>query len=365
MGLSLLRCLGQAGIFQLTRVDNTVCADEVIVLVRERIANENSGMLRMFDQFIGLSKRSKSIYAIPVPIGLPEYEYELALRSIGAKDWLRSREHFEQALIYRPTGWSSDFYDRYQSVLTQIAPDIVAQLAQEQQVVPHTAPQIKLGRKEQPGWDSKIAFSNGWQLDGLTVRNWTALEHGFPIIIDLFWQNPSGQMERQTATTENMIANGSFELGANWSVPQVMAGWYGGYDERISDFARRNASAGHGTSSAMVVLPGGPEATTVADTQFIRLPSGAKSLLWSAWIEALPGGNPHVFIFWFDGKSGNPRFEIPFQGNTSQSARYYAGVFQVPDDAIYMQVRLANWQASGEATFDDLLLLPLNSSAFP
>ncbi len=358
-GLSLLRCLGQVGIFRLTRIDDALCANEVIVLVKEGITNENSGMLHMFEQFIDVNKRAEGIYAIPVPFGLPEYEYELAFRSMDAKDWLSSRKHFEQALIYRPAGWSSDFYDHYRSVLAQIAPDLVAQIMQEQRIMPSIAPEIKVGRKEQPDWDTQIPFNNGWQLNGLTVRNWTALAYGFPITVDLFFQNPLGQMERQSITTENMIANGCFELGAAWNLPGMVAGWDSGNDEHSSDFAQRNASTDYGTSSAMVILPGGSETTTVADTQFIRLPPGTKSLLWSVWIDALPEGNPHIFVLWFDGKSANPEVEIPFQGNASQPARYYAGVIQVPEDAIYMQVRLANWRATGEAVFDNFLLLPL------
>lgn len=375
-GLNLLQCLNEAGMFQVNRFNEARCTDRAVEFVTDglvlsrdgtgnlsyqplRTAAGQSGIVNSLERFIkadGTYRRSAGIYAVPQPVGLPEYEYALALQAADIKDWPRSLEHFEQAVVYRPCPWPSSFYERYRETLAHSAPKVLVAIRQEERSTPATSPLIKVGHKFQPAWDVPIAITKGWRLEGLAVRSWTALEHGLPVTMDLFWTGSAVSAMRLTVTTSNIISNGGFELGSSWKKADIV-GWYPGKD---SDFGQRIVLHNGRFSTSLVVPPGGPEHSPSADTRFIPIERQTNFLLWSAWIYRSNGGNPMIFVLWFNPGKKFLRFEIPFQGNiVSESGRHYAGVIQVPEDAAYMQVKLHNWQASGEALFDDLLLLPL------
>ena len=318
-----------------------------------------SGFTRSLDDFIRLEEERKgSVLSVDVPIGLAEYEYGLALRGIEQQDWHRSLEHFERAVAFRPGPWTESFYLRYYKTLTQVAPDIAIRIAVEQSVPAESMPQINVGRKDQPGWDMPISVADGWYLQGFTIRSWTAIERGLPVIADLFWKHVSGRILHHTAQTWNLVPNGGFEFGT--TSRSIDFRWFQRtYDNSpFSSPPLRTVMHDGRSSNVLVLLPCGPEHDNEIFTRLIQVMPNS-SILWSTWIEKSDDGNPHIFVTWLNSQKRQIKVDIPMQGNASGVGRNYAGVLQVPDNASYMSLVLTNYKASGETLWDNLLLIEL------
>jgi hypothetical protein len=326
-------------------------------------ADLKGGFTRSLDAFVQAEQSHKGTFLMLTPVGLAEYEYVLALRAADDGDWNRSLEHIEWAIDYRPGPWPEDFYTHYREVLGQVAPEIVERMSLEEAAVPAAMPQIKVGRKDQPGWETPIRVTDSWQLQGFTVRSWTAFDHGFPATVGFFWQNGAGQLYQQTVRIWNRLSNGGFELGTA-SHPNHLLGWF------KPTYALRSLSSvplgvvwRQGiTSTVLLSRPTGPEHNDDTLARLIRV-QPQTYLLWHAWIDNSNNGNPHIFVEWRDARQKPIKPEIPMQGNASGTSGDYAGVLQVPDNAMYMALNLTNWKSSGEVLWDNLLLLPLTPPA--
>jgi hypothetical protein len=323
-------------------------------------SESNSNFMQNLDTGVRIENQPEGQPWIAAQDALAVYHYGLGMRAMEQANWPQSLEHFQRAVTDRPGPWSGEFYTRYRNVLSYTVPHTMARITVEEMTEPATAPTILVGRKEQPGWDTPIAIGVGWQLEGLAVRSWTAVEQGLPVTVDLFWKSSAGSVERQTVVNENMMPNGGFELGANWA-PTRIAGWYGGKDDEVS-LATCPVLSGQ-SSTCLAILPRGLEGVSGAGTRLIPLAPHVETLLWSARIETKPGGNPHILVSWIDRNKMPIKLEIPFQGNVTEPSQHHAGVLQIPENAAYIQIELANWKASGEVWFDDLLLLPLKPPA--
>jgi hypothetical protein len=336
--------------------------DEEAALALQRASDEQSGFTRSLDAIVQAERTQTGALWATAPFGLAEYHYGLALRAMQASNWTDSLEHFQRALVYHPGPWSESFYESYRQVLTRTEPTVMDAIALEEILPPATLPQVRVGHKNQPGWEAPVPVSDTLELQGFSIRSWTALDYGLPSLVDFFWQDTSGQVVRETVETWNLLPNGGFELGADQNPADVL-GWFQSTD-RYEKFARpvwRRIWRAGKASTALLSIPsnlGNWDDVKVSRT--IRVAPNS-NLVWSAWIDNTGEGNPHIFVFWLGEQNDTLSVEVPMQGNARGQGKTYAGLLTVPAQAVYMRVVLQNWKVAGEVLWDDLFLAQLPS----
>ena len=328
-----------------------------------RASDQGSGYTRSLDDFVSRAEEQRQVLPTMAPPGLAEYEYGLAMRAVEAHVWALGLEDFERAVVHRPGPWPDSFYTAYSTALTWAAPEVAQSIALEVNHAPAPDPQIRVGRKEQPGWETPVFVTGGWYLQGFTVHSWTAMDYGFPTAVEFFWTNNLGHVERQTVQAWNLVANGGFELGVDRQ-PGYLMGWFRPADA-VAGFESplwRTVWRDGGLETALVLLPRGLQDSDETLSRLVQV-RPQTYLLWSAWIENTGEGNPHIFVEWRDVRQRLIGTEIPMQGQAHGAGRYYAGVLEAPPGAVYLSISLVNVGALGESWYDDLLFLPLRPPA--
>lgn len=291
------------------------------------------------------------------PWGLAEYYALLAFHAQAAGQAERAVTLFQRALVIRPTDWTSDFFSRYLRALSEAQQQVIIGLEQERTAPATTAPQVAVGHKLHPGWDTPISFPNQFNLLGFTLKSETAFELGLPLEMELFWQAPNGKSIKQPVTLSNLLPNGGFELPTLPAQPRRVLGWWQRTPEIQYVALEQTRIRLDGRESVVLVSQANQG---VDDFKFSRLVPVIPNefLLWSAWIQSEHGA-PHIFVAWLDQNKSKLREEIPMHGNAKGKGRRYAGVLQVPSDARYMYWALVNLRSPGVVTWDDVFVIPL------
>ncbi len=292
-----------------------------------------------------------------LPAGPAEYRYGLAMGAMQRQSWREALEQFQRAVAFRPGPWPDSFVERYREVLAHAAPYESSRLAAEQSAAPAPAPLVLAGRKDQLGWQTPIPVSERWQLEGFALRGWAGLELGLPVTVDTFWRDTTGGTRRQTQVAWNLLPNGGFELGLDWSPPQL-AGWY----QEGCCAQRRDLVRSQRKTAVLVSPPSRPGSADCKVSSLVKTRPGTW-LMWSAWIDNSHSGNPHIFVSWLDARKNEVLAEIPIQGNANGSGRDYAGMLRVPDDAEFLLITLMNWKSGREVLWDNMLLLEVRPPA--
>ncbi len=314
-----------------------------------------SNYVRSLEAVSAAMQERKASPDLPVPMGLPEYQYAQAIQAMLHRDWSKSLEYFQSAVNIHPGKWSDLFYARYKTVLTSVGSAELSRLSAEEAAPPASSPQQLVGRKVAPWQDMPLEIANGWKLQGFSLRTPTALNLGFPLLVDFFWLDKNSQSRRQSSQTWNLLANGGFEqatTGKNLNVPgwakqvQSVPASYG--IPQLEPDGRKGGNLVLSTSSEGAVF-----------SRYLSVKPGGW-LLWSTWVQGTEGSNPNIFVTWLDHERQTVQSEIPLQGvRQPEAGRNYAGVLQVPAKAEYLLVTVTNYKAAGKVEWDNLMILEL------